>query len=213
AFLRTVPPVVNTIPQRGASFDLPAPANYLDLNAIKSPKYNDSPTQESALRGKYLASQIGLCVECHTPHLTTGPDPLDVSNLFAGGEDFSDLFATTLMIHPVSKNLTGDSTTGLGTWAAMDVVNALKMGKSKDGTGICPPMPLGAYAGMTVQDANDIANYIKSLPPIVHQIVDMCVFPPPPPPDGGVDGATDSTDTTGAETSDADNTDADETGG
>jgi hypothetical protein len=26
--------------------------------------------------------------------------------------------------------------------------------------------------------ATDIANYIKSLPPIVHQIVDMCMFPP-----------------------------------
>jgi mono/diheme cytochrome c family protein len=216
AFLRTVPPVVNTIPQRGASFDLPAPANYLDLNAIKSPKYADATTQESALHGKYLATQVGLCVECHTPHLMTGPDPLDVNSLFAGGVDFSDLFATTLMIHPVSKNLTSDNATGLGTWAAMDVINVLKMGKAKDGTGICPPMPLGAYANMTVQDATDIANYIKSLPPIVHQNVGMCVFPPLPPPDGGVGGATETTDgatdTDGAETSDA-GTEANEASG
>ncbi|HEX3695457.1 MAG TPA: hypothetical protein VH374_08700 [Polyangia bacterium] len=216
AYLRTVPPVVNTIPQRGASFDLPAPANYLDLNTIKSPRYNDSPTQESALRGKYLTTQIGLCVECHTQHLETGPDPLDTANLFSGGEDFSSFFASTLMIHPVSKNLTSDNTTGLGTWTVADVVNVLKNGKAKDGTGICPPMPLGAYVGLSQGDMNDIANYIKSLPPIVHQIVDMCVFPPLPPPDGGADGATDTTDgatdTAGDETSDA-GTDADETGG
>ena len=92
---------------------------------------------------------------------------------------------------PVSKNLTGDNDTGLGKWVAMDVQNCLLMGKSKDGTGICPPMPLAVYKTMTKQDATDIANYIKSLPPIVHNVPDMCVFPPVAS-DGGADGTTDS---------------------
>ncbi|HXI56436.1 MAG TPA: hypothetical protein VNO55_10275 [Polyangia bacterium] len=188
AYLRTVPAVSNMIPRRGASFDVPMPAPALDLNAVKSPKYADSATQESALRGKYLTSQIGLCVECHTKHLDPGAaSVLDEANLFAGGEDFSPFFATTLMIKPVSKNLTGDNTTGLGMWMTMDVKNCLLKGKSKDGTGICPPMPLGVYMNMTDGDATDIANYIKSLPAIVHNVPDMCVFPPVPPEaaDGG----------------------------
>ena len=117
-------------------------------------------------------------------------DVLDATTFFEGGEDYSSLFATTLMIHPVSKNLTSDTTTGLGAWTAADIVTVLKQGKAKDGSGICPPMPVGPtgdYGGLTDGDAMDIANFIKSLPPIVHMVVDRCVFPPPPPSDGGAD--------------------------
>ncbi len=91
--------------------------------------------------------------------------------MFEGGEDFSALFATTLMITPVSKNLTSDVQTGLGSWAVSDIVNVLKQGKAKDGTGICPPMPagpMGAYGHLSDADATDIANYIHSLPPKTH---------------------------------------------
>jgi mono/diheme cytochrome c family protein len=189
AFLRTVPGVNNEIPRRGVAFDLPAPANYLNLTVIPTPA-DTFAERPSALRGRYLAAQTGLCVECHTPHLM-GADPLDVTKYFAGGEDFSPFFASTLMIRPVSKNLTSDNVTGLGTWSMMDVANVLKMGKAKDGSGICPPMPLGAYMGLKDQDITDIANYIKSLPPIVNMIDDMCVFPPVPPEgtDGGASEA------------------------
>ena len=106
---------------------------------------------------------------------------LDEAKLFAGGEDFSALFAATLHITPVSKNVTSDATTGLGGWTVTDIVTVLKQGKAKDGTGICPPMPvgpMGAFGGLTDADTTDIANYIKSLPPISNAVTDMCVFPP-----------------------------------
>ncbi len=184
AYLRTVPAVVNTIPKRGVSFDVATPANPLDPDLIPLP-VDTYTNRESALRGRYLAAESGLCVECHTTHLTTGADVLDTTKLFAGGEDFSSFFATTLMIHPVSKNLTSDATTGLGTWALSDVLAALQKGQAKDGSNICPPMPIPDYMHMTIGDQTDIANYIKSLPPIVHAIADMCAFPPTP-----VDGGT-----------------------
>jgi mono/diheme cytochrome c family protein len=188
AYLRTVPPVVNMIPKRDISFDVAAPANPLDPNLIPLP-LDTYTNRESALRGRYLAAESGLCVECHTPHLATGADVLDTTKFFAGGEDYSSLFAATLMIHPVSKNLTSDATTGLGSWALSDVVAALSMGKAKDGSGICPPMPTADYVHVTPADQTDIANYIKSLPPVVHAIADMCVFPPVAPADGGASEA------------------------
>jgi hypothetical protein len=43
-------------------------------------------------------------------------------------------------------------------------------------------MPFGpqeGYAGMTDEDALDIAQYLASLPPVVHAIDDQCTFPPP----------------------------------
>jgi hypothetical protein len=188
AYLRTVPGVNNEIPRRGPSFDVPAPANYLDPTKIPQPLDSYTGDKASAMRGRYLASESGLCIECHTEHLMSGPDPLDTTKFFQGGEDFSSFFATTLMIHPISANLTSDNATGLGTWTLMDVLNVLKKGKDKEGMGICPPMPVAAYANLADNDATDIANYIKSLPPATNMINDMCSFPPPAPSDGGADG-------------------------
>lgn len=188
AYLRTVPAVVNMIPQRAAIFDVPAAAPALPLAAIPTPA-TTFPDRASALRGRYLAAQAGFCLECHTKHLEPGPTTttvLDETKIFAGGEDFSALFGGALK--SVSKNLTSHAT-GLAEWTATDIVKVLKEGKAKDGTGICPPMPTGAFAHLLDQDALDIANYIKSLPPIDNTIVDMCVFPPVAPPDGGAGDA------------------------
>jgi mono/diheme cytochrome c family protein len=214
AYLRTIPAVNNEIPRRDPMFDLPGPANYLNPANIPTPALGNDAAQESALRGRYLAAESGLCIECHTQHLTgpdAGGDVLTPGMYFAGGEDFSAFFASTLMIHPVSKNLTSDGTTGLGNWTAQDIVTVLKMGRAKDGTGICPPMPagpMGAYGGLTDGDALDIANYIKSLPAIVHDVPDMCVFPPVQPDAGPTEAGADSTSSTdtgtdGASTGDA----------
>ena len=61
---------------------------------------------------------------------------------------------------------------------------------------------MGAYGGLLDSDATDIANYIKSLPPIVNAIVDMCVFPPPAPADGGTDAlSSDASDASDAASS------------
>jgi hypothetical protein len=190
AYLRVVPGVDNMIPRRSAAFDVPAPANYIDPDKIPLP-LETFPARESALRGRYLAGESGLCIECHTQHVMTA-DVLNTAKLFQGGEDFSAFFAATLMIHPVSKNLTSDPATGLGNWTAAEIVKVLKEGKAKDGSGICPPMPvgpMGAYGHLKDDDAMDIANYIKSLPPAVNAVPDMCVFPPMPP-DGGAEAGT-----------------------
>jgi mono/diheme cytochrome c family protein len=191
AYLRTVPGVENELPPRGASFDVPGPAPYLDPNKIPLPKA-DAPNQESAMHGRYLTSKIGLCIECHTQHNAPGPgDVLMTAKFFQGGEMFP---FPQFPVVPVSKNLTSDPATGLGNWTVDQILTVLKQGKDKDGKGICPPMPvgpMGAYGGLTDQDARDIANYIKSLPPATNMIVDMCSFPFPPPPatDGGMSPA------------------------
>ena len=199
AYLRTIPAVDNPLPARGKSFDVPAPAAYLDPAVIPLP-VPTTVNMESAMRGRYLSSKIGLCVECHTQHTMPGssPSPLMTAKLFQGGEEFP--FGLPQL--PVSKNLTSDVATGLGNWTVADIVKVLKEGKDKDGKGICPPMPvgpMGAYGGLTYQDTLDIATYIKSLPAATNMVPDMCSFPFPPPPDGGAtpgDGGGSSSDAT-----------------
>jgi mono/diheme cytochrome c family protein len=188
AYLRSIPPVKNALPAPSPAFAVAAPANYLDPAKIPTPAAS-YPQRDSALRGRYLAAESGLCIECHTPHPASGPDAIDPTKFFQGGEDFTRFFIGTLNIHPVSANLTSDPATGLGDWTPQQIVTVLQQGKDDQGTGICPPMPVGpngAYGGLTAQDALDIANYIKSLPPAVHDVPDMCTWPPVPPSvDGG----------------------------
>jgi mono/diheme cytochrome c family protein len=196
AYLRTVPAVAHSVPPRDVEFDVPVHANYIDPLTIPAPA-TTFPEAASAMRGRYLAAEAGVCLECHTQHnppaMPPNPNVLDPAMFFAGGERFDFGFPVV----PVSKNLTSDAVTGLANWTPTDIVTAIKMGKDRDGRGICPPMPygpMGPYAGLKDADTLDIANYIKSLPPRVNQIVDMCSFPFPPPPDAGADAGNDGGD-------------------
>lgn len=175
AYLRTIPAVEHAVPRSDEAFEVAAPANPLDPFLIPMPA-EDYPEYESAVRGRYLSTHVGLCIECHTPH-EMGPDVLDPEKYFSGGEPF----AIGLPVVPTSKNLTSDPATGLGDWEVEDIVKALKEGVDKNGDGICPPMPVGpmaAYGGLTDEDARDIANYLKSLPAIENEIEDQCTWPP-----------------------------------
>lgn len=176
AYLRTIPGVDHAIPRSGPEFEVPAPANPVDVNAIPMPSagYAD---QAAALRGRYLAAQAGVCLECHTRHVMGDPNVLDYAGLFAGGERYE----IGLPVTPISKNLTSDVETGLGDWSVDEIVTAILEGTDKDGDGVCPPMPvgpMGAFGGLEPADARDIAHYIKSLPPTVNAIDDMCTWPP-----------------------------------
>ncbi len=175
-YLRTVPGVNNPIDRSGPEFEVPAAANPLDEARIPMPAadYSDQP---AALRGRYLAGGVGICLECHTEHIMGDPNVLDYDGIFAGGERFEVGLPTV----PVSKNLTSDPETGLAEWSVEEIVTAIKVGTDRDGAGICPPMPSGvmaAFGGLTEADALDIAHYLKSLPPIVNAVDDVCTFPP-----------------------------------
>jgi cytochrome c553 len=199
AYLRTIPGVNNVVAPKDPSLNIPAPAAPLTLTKVPAVPADYTGDKVAAERGKYLASQIGLCVECHSKHLTPGPGVatvLDEDKLFQGGEDFTALFPPAFMWRVVSKNITSDVATGIGTRQVADIVKELKLGVKMDGKPICPPMPAGprgAYGGLTDADATDIANYIHSLPAKTNDTgMNMCVPPmmPPPPADGGAsDGA------------------------
>ena len=178
AYLRTVPGVDHAVAASGPSFVLAAPVNPLDLSALPVPS-SGAADPAAVLRGRYLAAQAGQCVGCHTKHLDGNPNFLDYSGFFLGGQTFPLPLPTV----PISTNLTPDVETGLGSWSLEEIVVAIKHGTDKRGDGICPPMPFGpqeGYAGMADEDALDIAQYLASLPPVVHAIDDQCRFPPVP---------------------------------
>jgi hypothetical protein len=181
AYLRTLPGIKNEIPRRGMFWDLPQPVPALNLAKVPQPAPT-YPNLAAAERGKYLATQTGLCIECHSEHLRMGPTALNEDKLFQGGEDFTGVLGPNFPFPIRSKNITPDVTTGVGMWTQAELVRALKMGLDKAGKGICPPMPSGmaGYARLTDDDADAIAHYLLSIPPAANMVPDMCTFPPGP---------------------------------
>ena len=147
-------------------------------------------------RGKYLVTVAG-CGDCHTPGNFFGhPD----MSRYLGGSDVG--FSIPGMGVFVGRNLTPDNETGLGKWTAKQIVTAITTGKRPDGRMLAPIMPYEDFKSLTRRDANAIAAYLKSLPPVSHAVpgpfgpkdkVTVFVFdilPPdvynsmPPPPAG-----------------------------
>ena len=115
-------------------------------------------------RGKYLVS-IGGCEDCHTPGYFFGkPDMAK----FLGGSDVG--FAIPGLGVFVGPNLTPDKETGLGKWTEAQIVNAFTKGETPDGRMLAPIMPWRELANLTKSDAHAIAAYLKSLPPVQHQV-------------------------------------------
>jgi mono/diheme cytochrome c family protein len=177
AYLRTIPAVHNAVPER--NFDVAAAAQPVPTTAIPDPNLPTSdPSYASAMRGKYLAGSVGICMECHTTHVQAAV-PLDTTKLFAGGDDFPSAALGLPAFYPpviYSENITQDAT-GIQGWTAADVLTVLKEGKDKGGHAICPPMPVGpdgAFGGLTDADALDIANYVVHLPGVANTVSPIC---------------------------------------
>jgi mono/diheme cytochrome c family protein len=115
-------------------------------------------------RGKYLV-QVAGCGDCHTPgHFYGKPDPARV----LGGSDIG--FQVPGVGTFVAPNLTPDKKTGLGEWTADQIVTALQTGVVPDGRILSPIMPWRTYAGLTKPDVRAIAAYLRSLPPVEHEV-------------------------------------------
>jgi mono/diheme cytochrome c family protein len=125
---------------------------------------NGSLTSSAVTRGKYLVT-FGSCTDCHTPGNFFGKPDM---TKFLGGSDVG--FAIPGLGVFVGPNLTPDKQTGLGNWTDAQIVTALTTGKTPEGRTLAPAMPWHAYANLTKSDALAIVAYLKSLPPVSHQV-------------------------------------------
>lgn len=170
-YIHQLTPITNAIPTREpmpVPFNVPLPIAPVDATQI--PNTTLAPTDTnyaSAVRGKYLAAEAGICMECHTQRVTNSFG-LDMTKAFGGGEAFQvgGPFGTV-----TSLNITPASNGAITGWTAQNIVDLLTTGTEPGGTPICPPMPAGpgqAFSGLTAGDKMDIANYIRSLPPVAN---------------------------------------------
>ncbi len=112
----------------------------------------------AVVRGQYLVEVIGACGLCHTPRDSDGKE-IPGQHL-AGGVVANEAFGLV-----ISRNLTPDKETGLGTWTDQDIIRAIREGKRPDGRTLGPPMSYPVYREISDQDAQAIAAYLRQLPP------------------------------------------------
>jgi mono/diheme cytochrome c family protein len=114
----------------------------------------------TAAYGRYLASSVYGCVDCHTHGFVSTEEKLRSPTLLAGGLYHRAPNGEAIY----STNLTADPETGLGKWTAADLERALTIGIGRDGLPVRAPMPVFRY--LDAQDAAAVHMYLRSLPPI-----------------------------------------------
>jgi mono/diheme cytochrome c family protein len=115
-------------------------------------------------RGKYLVT-LGGCNDCHTPGYFFGkPDMAQ----YLGGSDVA--FEIPGLGAFPGRNITPDKETGIGNWTSEQIVAAVQTGKRPDGRTLAPIMPSHAFSNLTADDAMAIAAFLKSLPPVRHEV-------------------------------------------
>ena len=129
--------------------------------AFSSPVLANEP---QVARGKYLVTISG-CNDCHTPGYFLGKPDQD---RFLGGSDVG--FEIPGMGVFVGRNITPDKETGIGTWTTEQIVTAIQAGLRPDGRELAPVMPWHAFAQLTPEDAQAIALFLQSVPPVSQAI-------------------------------------------
>jgi mono/diheme cytochrome c family protein len=123
-----------------------------------------SAAESPVERGKYLVTIAG-CMDCHTPGYFFGKP--DMAR-FLGGSEVGFEIPGLGIFH--GRNLTPDKETGLGNWSKDQIVTAIQTGIRPDGRELAPIMPWRAFANLTKQDAEAIATFLQSLPPVKNKV-------------------------------------------
>lgn len=121
-------------------------------------------------RGEYLTGLLG-CEGCHTQGmLINAPDPA----LRFAGSDIGIVFTAYRPDVPPGivfpANLTPDKATGIGGWSRDEIVRNIRYGIDRHGRQQLPVMPWPGYAHLETPDAEAIAAYLMSLPPVRHAV-------------------------------------------
>ncbi len=170
AFLYFIPPLTSMAPEE---FIKAADAGSPALDRI-----GDPAERLLAERGKYIVTTSD-CMGCHQTPGPKGPDP---DKYLAGGMTFVN--ATDGRV--VTRNLTPDRETGLGTATDEEIKRTLRSGIHRSGRQISPAvMPWALVSNLTDEDLHAVIVYLRHLTPVPHSIPDP--VPGTAPPAGAIE--------------------------
>jgi cytochrome c1 len=116
--------------------------------------------------GRYLALDAFDCYACHSGDFKKMNDrePEKSFRFFGGGNAMPGLDGVAVN----TTNLTPDPETGIGKWTEAEFVRALREGVRPDGRVMRYPMV--RYPEFTDGDLKSIFAYLKTVPPIRHEV-------------------------------------------
>jgi cytochrome c2 len=127
---------------------------------------NIKPTVSKLERGKYLATHVSVCIDCHsTRNWNVFSGPIVEGSLGKGGEIFDQRYGFPGSFY--SKNITPS---GIGDWSDAEILRAIASGVSKKGKALFPVMPHPRYGEMNKDDLESIIVYLRSLKPIHNNV-------------------------------------------
>lgn len=135
-----------------------AAARFLIFLLLAAALVAPAEAQQSLIaRGQALV----IAADCSSCHTKEGGKP------FAGGTALQTAFGTIY-----APNITFDKDTGIGSWTEADFYSALHRGIDDEGNHLYPAMPYNYYTRLPENDVRAIYAYLKSLPPVHHEVKD-----------------------------------------
>lgn len=125
-------------------------------------------TPERIERGKYLATSVTVCVDCHSKRdWSRFSGPLTPGTLGQGGERFDQSVGMPGVF--ISKNITPH---GIARYTDGELYRVITTGVTKEGKAMFPLMPYPYYARMDREDIYSIIAYVRSIAPIENKVED-----------------------------------------
>src|SRR5215217_5244168 len=132
-----------------------------------APYPNIKATKDTTIiaQGRRIVLGAGHCVDCHSKSknidsiLRLGQEPV-----LSGGNKFDLPFGVFY-----TRNITPDSTTGIGRMTDPEIARMLRYGVKKNGEAALPFMP---FQNMTDDDLTAVVSYLHSLKPIHNPVPD-----------------------------------------
>lgn len=121
-------------------------------------------TAERIERGKYLANNVMVCMDCHSTRdwsFFSGPPLAGTEG--KGGEVFDQKIGFPGKY--IASNITPYN---LGNWTDGEIFRAITSGVSKDGRALFTIMPHPNYGKLDENDIKSVIAYLRTLEPIEH---------------------------------------------
>lgn len=135
-------------------------------NVGDAPKLKVERTDQRIERGKYLATSVCVCMDCHSSRdWNSFALPLVDGTLGKGGERFDQHFGFPGVYY--SRNITPS---GISRYTDGELYRAITTGVTKEGKALFPVMPYPYYGKMDPEDIKCIIAYIRTLPAIPNEI-------------------------------------------
>lgn len=131
-----------------------------------APDLHVDATPERIAHGKYLASHVAVCIDCHSTRdwsrFSAPPEP---GTLGKGGDYFGEEMGFPGKFY--ARNITPAH---LKDWTDGEIFRTITTGVNAKGEALFPVMPYKYYGKMDKEDIYDIIAYVRSLPSIENSV-------------------------------------------